>query len=130
MNKLCLLLLLSLITYVYLDSGCSSTENPKSADDCKGKLDDNDKTYSKYEYCCYESYSKKSESNKCTGLTKKEYDNIGKYVKISKKYIEIAELNHEIDPDTYKDNDFGKYKIECNSYYLKFGILILYLFLI
>ena len=41
MNKLCLLLLLSLITYVYLDSGCSSTENPKSADDCKGKLNMN-----------------------------------------------------------------------------------------
>ena len=129
MNKLCLLLLLSLITYAYLEPLCGSITSPKSASDCNGKLNDDDKN-NKYEYCCYESYSKKSDENECQGLTKKEYENIGKYVKIRKKNIEVAKLYNEIDPDTYKYEDVGKYKIECNSNYLKFGILILYLFLI
>ena len=130
MNKIFFILLLSFITYVYLDgpARCSETANPKSADDCKDKLTDYDKDNGNA-YCCYFSYSKKSENNRCTGLSKKEYDNIGKYMKIQKKYLEMGKIQNEIDPDDDYE-DVGKIKVDCNSNYIKLGILILLLFLI
>ena len=128
MNKLCLFLLLSLIADAYLED-CMSISNPKSKSDCNGKLSDNDKN-SNYAYCCYVSYSKKSEENGCVGIDKKYYDNIAKHMKISKKQEEIAKLRNEIDPDNYKYEDWGKMKMECNSNYLQRGILMLLLFLI
>ena len=129
MNKIFLILLLSFITYVYLGEGiCGTNTSPKSASDCNDKLTDTDKNNG-YAYCCYFSFSKKSENNYCLGLSKKEYDNIGKYMKIQKKYREIGKLQNEIDPDDDYE-DFGKLKLECNSNYIKLGILILFLFLI
>ena len=129
MNKLCLFLLLSLIADVYLDD-CESIQNPKSKSDCNGKLSDDDKNINKYAYCCYLSYSKKSEKNSCIGVDQKYYDNVAKYMKITKKRDEINKLMNEIDPDNNKYEDWGKVKIQCNSNYLKIGILFLFLFLI
>ena len=127
MNKLCLFLLLSLISDAYLDD-CNSIKNPKSKSDCNGKLSDNDKN-NKYVYCCYMSYSKKSEENQCLAADQNYYDNVAKYMKIAKKKDEIDKLMNEIDPDNNEYEDWGKVEIHCNSNYLKRGILML-LFLI
>ena len=130
MNKIFFILLLSFITYVYLGEGiCGTNTSPKSASDCNDKLTDEDKNNYGYAYCCYFTLSKKSEYNYCGGLSKKEYDNIGKYMKIQKIEKEVDELENEIDPDDDYE-DFGKLKLECNSNYIKLGILILFLFLI
>lgn len=130
MKKLCLFLLLTFITYIYLETNCIDIEKPKSASDCNGKLSDYDKNNNKYTYCCYMSYSKKSELNQCLGVSQSYYDNIEKYMKISIKQNEIDKLRNEIDPDKYKYEDLGKVKIKCNSNYLKIEILFLFLFLI
>ena len=131
MNKIFLILLLSFITYVYLDSDgrCGTNTSPKSASDCNDKLTDDDKNNYGYAYCCYFTSSKKSEYNYCGGLSKKEYDNIGKYMKIQKKSQEIGKIENEMGlNDNYED--LGKLKVDCNSNYIKLGILILFLFLI
>ena len=127
-----LFLIFILITIIYSDdeTACLTVANPKSKGDCNGKLSKIEKEQ-KYAYCCYASYSKKSELNHCMPVEQNLYDNMSKYMKYLKKTEEASEIYYEIYPDKKKSKeDYGDYSIDCNSNYLNFGIIILILFLI
>lgn len=126
MNKSNLFLLFILITYSNCDTRCREISNPTSKSDCNGKLSQTDKD-NKYAYCCFESYSKKSEYNSCTAIDQKKYDNMDKYAKIYKKQQEINEIMREIYPDEKEYEDYGEYSIDCNSNYLKTAMIALVL---
>ena len=131
------------------DGGTSFTQNvtysPSSVDDCKNRkvLEYDDKYYNlinvKEEnkilyktyntHCCYMTYdginykerTTNSKGNSvemngiCVELTDALYDNIGDYVKYSQ---------------TEGKNFMPNLKIDCNSFYLKLGLLSLILFII
>ena len=74
----------------------SVTIQPKSADDCKNRLtEDNKKDGDK---CCYSYYSKKDDENRCTTIDKYEYENFGKYM----KRIKLQEEIYKDNPDQKK----------------------------
>lgn len=131
------------------DGGTSFAQNvtysPSSADDCKNRkvLEYDDRYYyisnikeeDKIDYktynthCCYMTYDginyhsrttnskgKSVEINGyCTQLTDAEYDNIGEYIKYYQTAGKIFLPN---------------LKIDCNSFYLKLGLLSLILFIL
>ena len=127
-----LFLIFILITIIYSDeeTGCYTITNPKSKGDCNGKLSKLEKEQ-KYAYCCFVSYSKKSEHNTCQPIDQNLYDNMSKYMKYLKKSEEATEIYYEIYPDKKKsEEDWGDYSIDCNSNYLGFGIITLILLLL
>lgn len=121
------------------------TYSPSSADDCKNRKvleykdhyyllsnvkEENKILYKTYNtHCCYVTYdgmnyqerTTNSKGNsvemngRCEALTDAEYDNIADYV----KYLQ-----------TEGKNFLPNLKIDCNSFYLKLGLLSLILFII
>ena len=127
-----LLILFILTTNIISDeeTDCSMISKPTSKGDCNGKLSKNDKE-NKYAYCCYVTYSKKTEYNHCEPIEQKYYDNMSKLQKARKKEEEAEEIYREIFPEEYKKyEDLGDYSIDCKSNYLTIGIISLALFLI
>lgn len=107
---LCFLLIIS-----YINSQTCTGITPSKAEDCK---DDSIPSTMKEKYdfthCCYKELENLDGGKSCTLLTTRQYKNIGKYIKL-----------------TEEQNDYDyKMKIDCNSYYLKFYLLSLILFLI
>ena len=93
---------------------------PKSANDCKDRLTEENKKDG--DKCCYASYKKKDDMNRCTTLNKYEYENFGKYWKSLKLDQEI----YKDDPDQKKlFEEYGDYSLDCFSDYIKITLSIL-----
>lgn len=98
--------------------------SPKSANDCKDRLTEENKKDG--DKCCYASYKKKDDQNSCITLDKYEYENFGKYWKRIKLQKEIYEDN----PETKKVNEeYGDYSLDCYSTFIKITLLSILLFL-
>ena len=105
---------LFLLSLIYVcSSECTSTPNPSSSKDCKGKQTSDP-------YCCYAKIKHSSgEINECSSLSKTLYDNI----KIAKSGLETA-----CSLLLYKDCKVKK--LDCKSSYLSFGLFSLILLLL
>lgn len=115
MNKFQLIALLSLIIYSYeVCSKAGTSASQVKKDDCK---DDNlDQTLEKdygYEHCCFATDDYRLKNGACIALTKPQYENIKDLIK--HKELEDGAING---------------KIDCNSLYLKIGLLSLIFFLL
>ncbi len=98
-----IILILLLIVYINTEDDCDDIKNPSSKKDCNGKLSSNDKE-KKYTHCCFlENDGQKA----CLSFTQKEFDDIEKNMKEAKD----------------KGEKVGS--IECNSSYIKIGLLSL-----
>lgn len=97
---------------------------PKSANDCKDRLTDNNKKDG--DKCCYASYKKKDDANRCTTLDKYQYENFGKYFKAIKLEREV----YKDEPETKKIiEEYGDYSLDCYSDFIKITLLSILLFL-
>lgn len=103
-------------------TGVPTSVKATKADDCSNRLHDTEKNppatsnNDPMDKCCYIYYSKEKEGA-CTAITKKQYDNI-------KKYVQRSE---------YKDLNFyyeGDLRIDCSSFFMKIGLLSVVLFLL
>ena len=106
-----------------------------SASDCNSRLSESEKKNE--DVCCYEYYSKDSNSKRCQLLDKYKFKNFKKYWKI----IKLKEEESEIYAEIYKDmpaserekedsEDPGDYHLDCSSNYLKLTLIATLLFLI
>lgn len=102
-------ILLLLITYIacYCKGGVSNSD--ASVDKCKSDNEGDG-------YCCYVETPKSNPSKSCEDITKYQYDHI-------KVYVEGYKVFGGDDGKT-KDKDA---KIDCNSYYLQYSLIILIL---
>lgn len=143
MNPVKLYLLLSLITFSFsaIIKNCGShydynnethetkEVNPNSAEECKDRLTERD--IERQRKCCFTYYSKIKEYGFCELLSKGEYENVDKMIKIQKFQNDIAkdELTSTDDDDSsaysalLKGVDPGDYHIDCFSSLLKIGLL-------
>ena len=101
-------LVLLFILIVSMNSDCGD-DNGKNAKDCQNQLTDADKKNG-ISYCCY---GKSDKDEGCASLTKAQYDDI-------KQTIKDIESKSKV---TVK-------KLDCNSLFLKFGLLNILLFLL
>ena len=126
MKYLRLFLIICFISYIKgeYEISCSNTydrENykyiefsPKSADDCKDRLSEDDKKEG--EHCCYVYDSKKEDKGHCQKYDKYQYENIGKVIKIMKLNADIYEDAPNYDDDDDDDDDYYKYYNEYDEY--------------
>ena len=86
---------------------------PSKAEDCKDELLTDDQKKEDRKHCCYkEEENNESDGKKCVSLTTRQYEHIGKVIKLLEEDYEY------------------KIKIDCNSSYLKFYLLSLIFFFI
>lgn len=97
-----IILVLLLIAYINTEDGCKSIKNPSKKSDCNGKLSSTEQN--KYSHCCYVD---NDEGKACVALKKDEFDSLEQNIKEAKD----------------KGEKVGT--IECNSSYLKIGLLSL-----
>ena len=140
MNPVKLYLILSFIAYSFsaVIKNCNYNYNdetyeytyvkPTSADDCKDRLTEKDKE--RQRKCCFSYYSKIKELGTCDLLSKGEYENVDKMIKIQKFQNDIAKdelTSTDDDSSDYsallKGVDPGDYHIDCFSSLLKIGLL-------
>ena len=114
---LCLVsLAINCISYTF-SSECYGVNNPSDKKDCTSINSDSEPD----SYCCLSEYKYKSkpssgadqEGKMCTPITKTEYDNIKDYVKAAKESAKQL------------GNELSKYKIHCQSIFLKIGLVSL-----
>ena len=103
--------LILFLLIAYINSICQGT-TPSGKKDCKDKLSDEEKKTNSY--CCYA--ENKNGDKTCLPLKKDEYNDIKNYIK---------EANNNI------ENDKEKIKsLNCNSLFLKLGLMNILLFLL
>ena len=93
-------LIILFISFIYINSYCEEIEEPKKKEDCNGKLSEKDKN--RGDYCCF---LDSREGKECIILTQNDYDNINDLIQDHRKE-NIQFLN-------------------CHSFYLKIGFLII-----
>ena len=113
---LCLLLLTINCSSITFEEDCSSVEDPSDTKDCTSKNSDTEPD----KYCCLAEIKLKKkpdtgdqEGKYCDAITKDVYDNIKEYVKTQKEYYKSMNL------------ELSKYKIHCQSAFLKIGLVSL-----
>lgn len=110
MKKFQYLIFLYLIIYIH---SCSVGTNPTKASDCKdenlsGKEKDNGV------HCCYKTYKRTSDGGEgkvCDAVSKTAYENMKDYIKFSEMF----------------NPSQSEVSIDCNSIYLSFSLISLFL---
>lgn len=108
-----IILLFCLFEIMNSQNSCAKTTPVTKADDCSidsitpsSLKDDED-----YVHCCFVEYKKGSRKS-CIALTSYQYKNIGKFRK------------------QYEEDYSYDYKIDCNSSYLKIGLIMILSFIL
>ena len=113
MMKITHIILLIILLIPILSDQCDKfTGSPTKADDCFNQLSDQQRKDLKKTHCCF-FQSDDQINSKCISLTDIQYDNIDDYI----EYNEILW-------------GYVNVRINCKSFYYKFGIFYVILFLL